>query len=334
MTRPQRKDVASLTLYDEERFGRWLHTGFNAYYLEGKGRMAFMPLQSFIGLEPDLVEDIANLYQLLEITEQAAFRAGLAIALARTEFHLEKIPVLEALLSLGSTIGAWEILPVITDKQRINWISRDLPDDDLFDVSLRTIVSLAVNAGPTAQTTSATNALLEFARSRAFPQDYAEPVLVALCRLRPQQAWSNVVALRNALYPMLRRAEDDAEEDARATTRQRLVSAMYSVLGQKNFVKAMKAAASGGANSDRDWWLATAISVGEPQIWDGAKAARAPASSGPIYLTANEDRIPAKALPRNPLPVSASGLEKVYRRLFPSGGGLAMQTAAGGIFGA
>lgn len=324
MLQPQRSDIEPIASFDEERFGRWLQTGVLAYFLKQKGRMAFRPLQSWIGLAPDLVEDLVVIYELLEITEKAAFRAGLALALANTAYDPENVAALESLLNLASAVQAWEVLSIITDKHRLNWLTNTVEDDELLDASIRSIVGLAVNAGPTAQTANTVKALIELAGAEAFPPEYAEPVLIALCRLRPQQGWSNLQILRPKLDVLLAKSDDDVVEVARAAGRRRLVNSMRAVIGRDAFVKTLRAARENDATPDSDWWMSTAIAVGAPHRWTGASA-EIPRDqhSERLWLTSREDRVQISAQLNSTRTADVgSRTQRAYSRSFPREGPL------------
>lgn len=260
MAQPTRQDVATLASYDEEKFTRWLLSGFYGYLLEdGKGRHAFGRLRTFIGLEPDLVQDLVNLYRLLEPTEQITFRAGLVMALARTPLTEPTIVVIETMLNLASEIGATEILPVISEKHRFNWIVAEVDDEELLDATLRCVVSLTTNAGPTSQAQTNFSLLTDFAEAEALPPEYAEPVLIAMCRVRPEDAWRNFLILRDHLDRELAPPSEEVDDQRRAKLRRGLVNRMFQTVGGANFRRMLIDAIGGTSSYEREWWLTTAL---------------------------------------------------------------------------
>jgi len=264
MIKPTRADVASLASFDEAHFARWLHDGLNGYFLQaGLGRDAFPTMQPFIGQEADVVQDIAEIYRLLEVTEAGAFRAGLAQALSLTPLEDANIVVIEAMLNLASQIGASDVLSVISEKHRLNWLVEKVADEELFDATLRCVCSLSLNSGPNPTSDMTYGLLLDFIWADAFPSEYAEPVYVAMCRLRPEEAWSHLQAVRDHLDPHYAPLEDDTDDPAahqeRAKLRTRIVDRTYQTIARENFHRMIDVALDEPGNYDQDWYLMTAI---------------------------------------------------------------------------
>jgi hypothetical protein len=265
MLTPDRNDVAPLTAYTEDRFGRWLINGLRD--LPVQGRLAFRPMHTFVKVQFDIVEDLVAIFEQLQGQERSAFQAGVAIALAHADYSPGGLAVIENLLNLSVEVGAWEALDVISEQHRLNWLRRDAKDAELFGATIRATIRLARRAGVTRHTRRVAEMLERLARTKAFPPAYAEATLIALCRLRPKRAWASLGLLRPKLDPMLDFLEDDgvsrdpqrdAEEARRAPSRKRLVQSMENALGDEPFQKLLLKAWASGANPDRDWWMSAA----------------------------------------------------------------------------
>lgn len=260
---PTRKDIEAFAQHDERYFGNWLQRSLAQYFHHKKHRHAFKPLQSFIGQGQGIVGEVAAIYRLMNDHQQGAFRWGLALAYSHTDDLPENIPVLETLLQLALGIAAWEAVHAIADKQRVRWLVDECRDDELFDAAVRTLEGLA-RAGSAEHGERLADALHSFIGHPDFPAAYAEPVLIALCRVDPDHSFAHLVALRRHLDPELGKTEDDSLNDARAPIRRRLVESMSVTMGQRPFQRLLNDALETRLTVDRDWWFETACLVGAP----------------------------------------------------------------------
>ena len=333
MIKPTRDDVAVLAGYDEERFARWLLQGLHGYLDKpGEGRHAFGPMKTFIGIEPDLVQDIVNLYKLLTASEQIRFRAGLATALARTTISSQNLPILEHLLNLATEVGAAEILPILSDKHRMAWLTKASNDEDLFATTLHCAEILTTNAGDTLQAAANLSILRDFAASN-LPTEYAEPLFLSMCRVRPLEAWLNFLDLRRYLDDEFGPVEDKEADKLRATWRKGLIDRAYDIMGDHAF-RQMLADAVAATPTDyrREWWVMTALAHRRdafaapaakirPEVPSQRAAARV-AGAAPVTS-------PVGAFP---IPRADNDTEEVYEQLFqPGNPGPASTNEASGL---
>jgi hypothetical protein len=268
MIKPGRQDVLPIAGYTDREFGEWLDTGFYAFFLENKGRFAFRPMHTFIGVDFDLVEDLVAIYDQLEIAEKKCFRGGIAIAIAKTQTRSDTMVILDALLNLAGATSADAVLDVMVAKLRSEWLSNSEFAGALFDVTLRTVAKLATYAGETSLTRVSIDALVLLTKSIAFPSAYAEAVFVILCELRPEQLYANLLLLRPHLDPELETVEtDDREEQSRDTIRRRIIGKVVDLVSTDVFLLSLNPRLKIVDSSGRDWWSDTILSPQDPIIY-------------------------------------------------------------------
>jgi len=266
MLKPKREHVLVIANYTDQEFGRWLHSGFHAYFLEKKGRFAFRPMHTFIGIDFDLIQDLVAIFDQLEISERSSFRGGIAIALAKTELNSDTLMILDALLNLAAVTEADDVLDVLVDKLRSAWLSNSQFGEGLFGLTLRTILALAKNAGPTSLTQHSVDCLIQLAKSVKFSRAYAEALLVQLCRLRPNHLHANLALLRPHLDPELETTDVAADEEHRDAIRRRIIEHVLDFVSVDDFARSLDPSLRREDPVGRDWWVDTILSPQKPVI--------------------------------------------------------------------
>ena len=181
---------------DTEEVCQWLQAGLDGYLKADVGRWAFYPLESYIGVREDLADDIQAIYDTLIPDAQGRWRSAIRNLLAMHGQDPSKKESTGVLVDLAALIRAYEVLDVLPNL---------LPcDESLFHQVLRTAIALA-------RQVDAARSCLEYIRTTpSFPAAYAGHVLIALCRVAPDDWLTHVRASARQMRALASRLPEDS----------------------------------------------------------------------------------------------------------------------------
>ena len=180
---------------DAESIRLWLQASMDSYFEQNMGRLAFRPLEHYVGVRDDLAEDLRAIYQDVEPRAQAHWRTAIRDLLAMQGRDLSKLEATRALIDFAALVRAHEVLDVLPAL-----VSCD--PESLLDPIVETAVALAN------QTDRARDCLQRLHTSPSFSEDYAGIVLVALCHVDPDGWLRHAENLARAMNVLASRLED------------------------------------------------------------------------------------------------------------------------------
>ena len=164
----------------------WMQVGLDGIIEEDVGRWAFRPLEHYIGIRDDLVDDLRAIYQDLGPDAQGRWRSAIRDPLAMLGRDLSKGDATRVLIDLVALVRARDVLDVLPKLMA----GAGAP---LLDQVVRTAVALV-------SPTDVARACIERIRtSPSFSPDYPGLVLVALCYSDPD-GWQDHA--ENLVQPM------------------------------------------------------------------------------------------------------------------------------------
>ena len=183
---------------DTRQIARWLETALDGYIKDDLGRWAFRPLERYIGVRDDLVDDLRAIYDSLAASAQARWRDAIRDILAIHGRDISKRKTTRVLITLATLIRSQEVLDVLPG------ILSGSQDDDLLDLTVEAATSLA------SQTETSRRCLERIRTSPAFTSHYAGLVLVALCHADPDNWLNHVKELGVAMGKLASRLDPDS----------------------------------------------------------------------------------------------------------------------------
>jgi hypothetical protein len=160
-------------------YSNWLSAGISAFNVERRGRESFPGAENYIGWRETLEEDLAAIYDALDVLDQSEFRLALATALGELRLDEENYVVSVTLLRLSALIGASEVVDVLPS---LISQARGLNEQLAAKVSL-SVCNIAIElAVPTPASARAMNLLIS---SAGFRTEIAPLALLALCKSMP-----------------------------------------------------------------------------------------------------------------------------------------------------
>ena len=172
---------------DSQSVVQWLQIGLDSYFKDGIGRWAFRPLESHIGRQDDLAEDLRTIYDSLPADAQTRWRLAIRDLLAMHGPDMSKREAVRVLIDFATLVRAHEILEVLPK------LVANGRDELMFDHVVRTVTALA------SQTEASRDCLQRIRTSPRFVPDYAGLVLAALCHADPDNWLTHV---ENLAAPM------------------------------------------------------------------------------------------------------------------------------------
>ena len=181
---------------DTEEVCQWLQAGLDGYLKADVGRWAFYPLERYIGVREDLADDIQAIYDTLIPDAQGRWRSAIRNLLAMHGQDPSKKEATGVLVDLAELIHAYEVLEVLPNL---------LPcDESLFHQVLRTAIALA-------RQVDAARSCLEYIRTTpSFPAAYAGHILIALCRVAPDDWVTHVRASARQMEVLASQLTEDS----------------------------------------------------------------------------------------------------------------------------
>lgn len=181
---------------DTEEVCQWLQAGLDGYLGADVGRWAFCPLERYIGVGEDLADDIQAIYDTLIPDAQGRWRSAIRNLIAMHGQDPSKRESTGVLVDLAALIRAYEVLDVLPNL---------LPCEELlFHQVLRTAISLA-------RQVDAAHSCLEYIRTTpSFPAAYAGHVLIALCRVTPDDWLTHVRGSAPQMRALANRLPEDS----------------------------------------------------------------------------------------------------------------------------
>ena len=183
---------------DTREIARWLETALDGYIKDDMGRWAFRPLERYIGVRDDLVDDLRAIFDSLTAPAQGRWRDAIRDILAIHGRDISKRKTTRVLITLATLIRSQEVLDVLPG------ILSGSQDDDLLDLTVEAATSLA------SQTEASRRCLERIRTSPAFTSHYAGLVLVALCHADPDNWLNHVKELGVAMGKLARRLDPDS----------------------------------------------------------------------------------------------------------------------------
>ena len=183
---------------DTREIARWLETALDGYIKDDMGRWAFRPLERYIGVRDDLVDDLRAIYDSLTASAQGRWRDAIRDMLAIHGRDISKRKTTRVLLTFATVIRSHEVLDVLPS------ILSGSQDDDLLDITVEAATSLA------SQTEASRRCLDRIRTSPAFTSHYAGLILVALCHADPDNWLHHVKELGVAMGKLASRLDPDS----------------------------------------------------------------------------------------------------------------------------
>lgn len=137
--------IAPIANYSPIEFGRWLYTGFDTLLDRSKRFKAFEPIDRLIGFSRDqtIVDDLADVFSLLDSDGKRSFKAGLRDALSRilVEMPVPSDAVVDSLLLLAQRVHSTDVLPEIEKLVTSDCLQRFRPEQQpiIFARALETV---------------------------------------------------------------------------------------------------------------------------------------------------------------------------------------------------
>ena len=187
MPMPTRFTAFDANTANRQSVAQWLQTGLNSYFKDGIGRWAFRPLESHIGRQDDLAEDLRTIYNSLPADAQTRWRLAIRDLLAMHGPDISKREAVRVLIDFATLVRAHEVLEVLPA------LVANGRDELMFDHVVRTATALA------SQTEASRDCLQRICTSPKFAPDYAGLILMALCHADPNNWLTHV---ENLAAPM------------------------------------------------------------------------------------------------------------------------------------
>ena len=181
---------------DRQSVARWLQTGLDSYFKDSTGRWAFRPLESRIGMQDDLAEDLHTIYDSLPADAQTRWRLALRDLLAMHGADMSKREAVRVLIDFATLVRAHEVLEVLPT------LVANGRDENMFDQVVRTATALAN------QTEASRDCLQRICTSPKFVPDYAGLILTALCHADPDNWLAHVENLATPMQILADRLSD------------------------------------------------------------------------------------------------------------------------------
>ena len=183
---------------DTRQIAQWLEIGLDGYIKDDMGRWAFRPLERYIGVRDDLVDDLCAIYDSLTASAQARWRSAICNVLAIHGRDISKRKMTRVLITFAVLVRSSEVLDVLPG------ILPSSEDDDLLDQAVGAAVALA------GQTEASRRCLERIRTSPAFTSHYAGLILVALCHADPDNWLRHVEDLGVAMRKLANRLSPDS----------------------------------------------------------------------------------------------------------------------------
>ena len=183
---------------DTRQIAQWLEIALDSYIRDDMGRWAFRPLERYIGVRDDLVDDLCAIYDSLTAPAQGRWRGAIRDMLAIHGSDISKRKTIRVLIAFATLIRSPEVLDVLPG------ILSGSQDDDLLDLTVEAATSLA------SQTEASRICLERIRTSPTFTSHYAGLVLVALCHADPDNWLHHVEELGVAMGKLASRLDPDS----------------------------------------------------------------------------------------------------------------------------
>ena len=158
---------------DTRQIAQWLEIALDSYFRDDMGRWAFRPLERYIGMRDDLVDDLCAIYDSLTAPAQGRWRGAIRDMVAIHGRDVSKRKTTRVLITFATLIRSHEVLDVLPG------ILSGSQDDDLLDLAVEAATSLA------SQTEASRRCLERIRTAPTFTSHYAGLILVALCHADP-----------------------------------------------------------------------------------------------------------------------------------------------------
>ncbi len=183
---------------DTRQIAQWLEIALDSYIRDDMGRWAFRPLERYIGVRDDLVDDLCAIYDSLTAPAQGRWRGAIRDMLAIHGSDISKRKTIRVLIAFATLIRSPEVLDVLPG------ILSGLQDDDLLDLTVEAATALA------SQTEASRICLERIRTSPTFTSHYAGLILVALCHADPDNWLRHVKELGVAMGKLASRLDPDS----------------------------------------------------------------------------------------------------------------------------
>lgn len=183
---------------DTRQIAQWLEIALDSYIRDDMGRWAFRPLERYIGVREDLVDDLCAIYDSLTAPAQGRWRGAIRDMLAIHGRDISKRKTTRVLITFATLIRSHEVLDVLPG------ILSGSQDDDPLDFAVEAATSLA------SQTEASRRCLERIRTAPTFTSHYAGLILVALCHADPDNWLRHVKELGVPIRKLASRLSPDS----------------------------------------------------------------------------------------------------------------------------
>lgn len=271
---PKRDALVSLQGLSPRDYGRWLFVGMGRYLTDGDDvRAAFCGAENYVGWYDAIEQDLAIIFNALHREEQAAFRAGVHIALGEAVTNPQRLVTIAVpLMRLAALISAFDVVDILP---ALVVSSQSLPDEDrsmISAVALDLAIELAV---PTVPASVALAKVLALVTAPGFSDHVAGPALIALTRADPSALPGHLNLLEKPLNAQYGTDWAGTHDEWVEEERNELLAALVSLAPTQALLRAIQPKERSAATTSDwdlyDWFCRGLMESSHPAVQAAAK---------------------------------------------------------------
>lgn len=271
---PKRDAIKSLQSLSPRDYGRWLSVGVARYLIDCDDvRAAFPGAENHVGWYDAIEQDLAIIFNALNREEQAAFRAGVQIALGEAAANPEQLAkTAVTLMRLAALISAFDVVDILP---ALVAASQSLADGDRARISMLALDLAIELAVPTVPASEALGKVLALVTAPGFSDQVAGSALIALTRADPNGLSGHLNLLEKPLNAQFGVSSANSDDEWAEEERNELLATLVSLAPTQSLLGALQPKERSAATTSDwdlyDWFCRGLMESGHPAVEEAAE---------------------------------------------------------------